>query len=254
MKNYHNDRTYLTSSALKMLLKDPAEFYSYWLLGQKDTEEKPQFDEGSYVHALCLEPHTITENFAFWEGFRKAGDKYKEWAACQSGKIILNAGQKLRSEKLHQAYQGRVEAVRMLSGGYAEHTLTGIIADIPVKIRADYINIDKGYIVDIKTTAYPAILDIFRQTIDQYHYDLSAALYREVAQQTFGKKFDFYFMPISKMDLVCDIYKLSDTTSTVGFCKLMSALELYKRCSKTGIWELKTDNSFDSKDYEILEV
>lgn len=245
---YHADMSHLSSSALKLLLKDPAAFKLKYIEGKHEHSEKEVFDIGTYVHALCLEPNTIAQNFAFYEGLRKAGNAYKNFAEQNSGKIILSAPQKLKSEQFYKAYQKRGDAVSMLQGGFAEHTMTGVLLDVPVKARADYINIDKSYIVDIKTTSYPSHVDIFKQTVEQYGYDLSAALYCSIAKQNYSKDFAFYFVVISKTDLVCEVYKLSEATASKGLTLLNVSLLMYKNKA----WEGRKQE--DTFNFEILEV
>lgn len=247
--DYHADRTHLSSSSLKLLLKDPTAFERKYIKGEHSEEDSKEiFDIGTYVHALCLEPHTIAQNFAFYEGLRKAGNAYKVFAAENAGKIILSAPQKLKSEQFYKAYQKRSDAVSMLQGGFAEHTMTGMLLDVPVKARADYINLDKSYIVDIKTTSYPSHVDIFKQTIDQFGYDLSAALYCAIAKQVYNKDFQFYFIVISKTDLICEVYKLSEATAAKGSTLLNVSLLMYKNKA----WEAQIKP--ETFDFEILEV
>lgn len=252
---YHANRTHLSSSMLKLLMKEPEEFDRQWNQNiYPEGRENTNFTEGSLVHSLCLEPDKVAQEYAFFEGLRKAGKAYQEFVAQNPGKKIISAVQKERCYKLFDAVNARVEAVRMLSGGHAEFTMTGEIMGVPVKARADYINPDKGYIVDLKTTSYPSGADVFRSTIEMYMYDLSAALYVEIAQQVFGKPFDFYFHVISKCDLVCDIYKASPATMAAGHALLLRSLKMFKDCKASGVWEHAGKQSYDSKHYEILEV
>jgi hypothetical protein len=240
---------------LKLLLKDPIEFDRQWHGGEKkEEEENPAFTEGTYVHALCLEPETIKANYAFYEGLRKAGENYKNFVQDNPGKIILSAPQRDRGLKLLGAYQKRPEAVSMLQGGFAEHSMVGEIMGTPVKARADYINIDKGYIVDIKTTSYPTGADVFKATLEHYNYGLSAQLYVEIAQQSYSKDFDFYFVVISKNDFCCDVYKASTKTLALGHALLIKSLRLFQDCKATGVWSLTTKREAYESQYEILEV
>jgi hypothetical protein len=77
---YHAERDHLSSSNLKQLLKDPADFYDKKILGNSKQEQKNVFDEGSLAHCLILEPHMLDVDFAIYDGFRKAG---KQWEALK---------------------------------------------------------------------------------------------------------------------------------------------------------------------------
>jgi hypothetical protein len=244
----------LSSSTLKTLLKDPAKFYREWFLNEDTSRSASFFDEGSYVHSLVLEPHKVASEYAFFEGMRKAGKAFQEFKEQNEGKIILTTVQQARAYKFYEAVQARAEAVRMLSGGIAEHTIQSKILGVDVKARPDYINVDAGYIVDLKTTSYPSTIDVFKHTLKEYYYDLSAALYCQIAHDVYGKLFDFYFVVVSKSDLTCDIYKASSNTLSEGSALVTKAIVLFKRCSETGVWSHENKPNFDSKNMEILEV
>lgn len=252
---YHANRTHLSSSMLKLILKDIERFDREWNKGIKENESKPAFDEGSFTHSLILEPQYIKSQYAIFQGLRKAGSAFEAFKAENPGKTILSIAQKLKTEKLVEAYKARVEAVKMLQGGVAEVNLFGEILGVPMKIRPDYINVEQGYIVDVKTTAYPASIDAFKETIKDYMYDLSAALYCNIAYQNYHKVFDFYFIVISKSDLICDIYKASADTISNGLGLTISATMKYKRCKESEIWlDEQPKISYDSREYEIEEV
>jgi hypothetical protein len=145
------------------------------------------------------------------------------------------------------------EAVDLVDGANNEFSLFSDMAGVPLKVRADIINIDKGFIADVKTTASDPDVDTFRFTVEQYGYDLSAALYVDLFSRRYEKDFDFYFIVLGKRSLTCEVYKASDLTLGKGRKKMLTALKLYKTCMENGKW----DNEKEIKpitDYEILEV
>lgn len=253
--DYHSDTTHLSSSGLKLLLKDPKAFEAKYILKTTGVETKDAFDEGSAVHCLILEPHKFEQDFAIYPGMRRAGKEYEAFKDNNPSKIVLSAPQVLRCQKLVANHLAMPVAVSLVQGGFAEHSLTGKILEVPVKMRADYINIAAGYIVDVKTTSMPSDIEMFRQTVHQYGYDLSAALYCDIAFQQFGKLFDFFFITLSKADGGCNVYKASSKTLSGGASKVIQAVVLYKKCVATGIWKAEHEKPvFDTKDYEIEEV
>lgn len=252
---YHADRTALSSSTLKQILKDPAKFYNEWVLGNKEEEEEnPNFTEGTFTHALILEPETIS-NFLIYPGLRKAGSAWEAFKKANSGRTILSAAQSTRCEAYYKAYAAVEAKLNLLKGGFPEHTMLSSILDVKVKARADYINIDEGFIVDVKTTSYGSDKETFATVIDQYGYDLSAALYCQIANNVYNKLFDFYFIVISKTDLTCDVYKASANTLSNGAAKMTKALVLYKKCRESGIWQLEQPKKdYSNNAYTIEEV
>ena len=251
---YHGNRTHLSSSNLKMLLKSPEQFYTEWILGQKPPEkENPNFTEGSFVHSLILEPENMA-HYAIYPGLRKAGAAYEAFVAENPFKTILSAVQVRRCEELYKAYANLPIAVEMLKNGHAEHTMLANILDVPIKTRADFININAGYIVDIKTTAAPTDIEVFKATVAQYSYELSASLYCEAARENYGKLFDFYWLVLSKQDGGCAIYKASSETLSMGAAMYTQALVVYKKCTSSGIWSFQQPKDKFTSTYEILEI
>lgn len=252
---YHSDRTSLSSSNLKLLLTDPARFHREWVLNQAPPQEqRAVFDEGSYVHSLILEPDKVSQ-YAIFNGLRKAGKAFEDFVAANPGKIILTAPQVNRCKQLANSYGSLPVATKMLEKGIPEFTMLSEILGVPVKARADWINIEEGYIVDVKTTSAVSDLDVFRMTCEQYKYALSAALYCQIAFNNFGKLFDFYFIVLSKADMCANVYKASSDFLTYGASQVTQALVTYNKCKESGIWSLeqpKTD--FSTKEYEIYEV
>lgn len=249
---YHANRTHLSSSQLKMLLKDPKEFYETYILNNGPIqEEKAAFTEGSFVHTLILEPHKVVTDYAIFNGLRKAGAAYEEFKAANPGKTIISAAQVMRCERLFQSFKAHEAAVALVSGGLPEESMTATLQGVACKARADYI-VPGKYILDVKTTAMPTDTDLFRQTVAQYSYDLSAALYKRIADANLDDH-DFYWLVLSKSDYQCKLYKASAVTLAAGAIQVSKALELYKTCSESNNWSL-TELKLVTPTYEVEEI
>ena len=232
---YHADLTALSSSSLKLLLKDPAAFKARYIDGIKEAEEeKTAFVDGTLTHALILEPETVV-NYAVFPGLRKAGNLWEKFKLDNSSKICISAAQMLKAEKLYKAHAALDVANSLIRNGFPEHNMRGKLHDLAVKARADYI-VPKEYIVDVKTTSMPSDIEVFKQTVIDYGYHLSAALYVDIAEQVYGYKHDFYWEVLSKDDGQCHVYKASEETLYKGRALVNQALLLYKTCAKTSIW------------------
>ena len=252
---YHSDKSYFSSSNLKMLLKDPEQFYKECILGEREFKEANHFLEGTYAHSLILEPETIKDEFSFFEGWARRGKEWEKFKAANEGRIILTKPQRMRVESWVENYKKLPEATQLISGGFPEHTVAGELLGMPIKARADYINIDKGYIADVKTTGFPSDVDSFKQTVNQFSYQLSAALYLKMFEQHYGKSLEFYFIVLGKKDKQCEVYKLSDKSRELGYAMIRESISIYNNCVKTGDWTNKTKHKIkETGDYEILEV
>lgn len=236
-------------------MEDPQAFYKEYILKEpRESSSSSVFDEGTYAHSLLLEPDMIDKEFRFFDGWRKQGADWEEFKRKNKGYIILSKPQRKRVEAWAKSAKDLPAAMDLLSGGFPEYTVAMEFKNVNLKARADYINIDKGYIADVKTTAYPTDVDSFKETIAQYKYDLSAALYCMLFEAHYGKPFDFYFIVLGKKDKDCQVYKLSKRSMLSGKLKVIEAIELFKKCQKTQKWELTRKDKDVSMDYEILEV
>lgn len=247
--DYHLDREYLSSSGFKLLYSNPAEYYHKYVLNLGTSESKAVFDEGSYVHTLCLEPEKVSD-YAIFPGLRKSGADWELFKEANIGKVILSMPQKTRCEALYNAYAKHKLACTLLSNGMPEHTMLNTFRELKVKARADYINVKEGYIVDIKTSGQPTSKEIFAQTIQSYAYDLSAALYTIIAQRVYEKSFNFYWLVLSKEDQKCAIYQMSHNTYAVGTHKLIQSVNNLRTCRETNIW---IDHNAEECDNELSE-
>lgn len=252
--DYHADKTYLSSSGLKTILKSAQQFKYEYVDGNKEQVDKPAFVDGTLLHALILEPDKISE-YAVYPGLRKAGKLYEFFKAENIGKIIVTAAQMLRMQALYRSYNSFSIATSLLEGTLNEHNMVSEILGIPVKARADAISISRNCIIDVKSTSMPSGADVFKQTIQDYSYHLSAALYCQIAFDTYGTLFDFYWLVLSKEDGQCHVYKASSDTLSKGLALVTQALVKYKRCLESGIWLDEQEKiSYDNNNYEIEEL
>lgn len=253
---YHAEKEHLSSSNLKLLLDSPARFYKEKILGEKEVKSSPAMELGTYVHSLILEPDQIAHEFATYTGWRKQGPEFEAFKEQHKGKLIISKPQAEVGKRLALSTTANPAATNLLSGGIAELSLATSMFDVPVKMRADYINADKGYIVDIKTTRYPSNIDTFRRVVRELGYELSAALYCDIAYRIYGKVFDFYWVVISKSDIETAVYKASTHTLSEGSALVTKALITYKKCLQANVWPDNINSLPKNADesYEILEI
>lgn len=266
---YHGERLHMSSSNLKLLLQSPAQFYKEKILGQRESISSSAMDVGSYTHTLILEPEKVAEEFAIYrqqgrqftpvgqkpKGPRKQGPEFDTFKAANQGKIILSTAEAQIGERLAASVKSSPAALELLQGGVPELSLASSMFDVPVKCRADYINPERAYIVDVKTTRWPSDVDTFRRVLRELGYELSAALYCDIAYRVYGKVFDFYWVVLSKSDWDCQVYKASTHTLSEGSALVNKALITYKKCLATGVWPDTIDEVQTSTiANEVLEV
>lgn len=253
---YHANRTHVSSSGLKLLLKNPKLYYEQYVLGKTD-EEVPAalqnaFDFGSYIHARILEPHLIDEEFATFTGKMRRGKDWEAFKENNPEKIILSESQIRVANCMIDRYENsgieigkhgyntEVPFSSFFTNGKPELTACTNILGVDVKVRFDYYKKKKGFasIQDVKTTSEQDLsLENVQNICDRLDYDLSAALYCDVAAQITGVEHDFYFLFMSKKPPYdVQIFRASATMLERGREKYESSLLLLKEARDTGIY------------------
>ena len=228
--DYHAHKA-LSSSNLKDLL------ISAWSFAYNKKFPK-QFTQamqlGTLAHSLILEPEKIEEEFFVAEKPKrtsKAGkEEYNRLLIEANNRIWISPSEFSECEAMIAPVLKNKLATTLLSGGNAEVSTFWAQDNIHCKARADYINFNHNYIVDVKTTASLANEQSFLKTIEKYNYDLSASFYCDGFKNSTGKEFDFFFIVIEKQaPYNYGIYKLSDNLLHKGRLKYLQALENYKQ-------------------------
>ena len=268
---YHAEKDHISSSNVKDIIAEKSKFgaklyglekfYQEKVLGIRENVSKPAFTEGSLVHSMILEPHLTDEEFVMYDGFRKAGKAWEEFKAnevANKNRTILSKPQYKRCENLVEGYKRNKTAVSITESCDTELSLFTTINGVKVKVRADAIDVENGVIMDVKTTAYEADYESFRNTVEDFSYDLSAALYAMAFEKHYGKPFRFLWVVISKKDFACEIYELSDESREKGLKSINKAFKVLKECRKTGKYENKKSEVLVKKyyndEYEIKKI
>lgn len=258
-EDYHADREFISSSVLKTIYNEPERYIHEYVNGNKEIKESPALDEGTSIHSLLLEAHLFDATTAIFKGDRKQGAEWNTFKLQNSGKILLSEPQLMRVKAMEAAFRRRPEAVSMINESDKEVTICVELNGVKVKIRADALCAAKQYIADIKSSRFTVDAPTFAANAysKMLGYDISAALYVMAAEAHFGIKYDFYFIPISKQDYVCNVFKASDKMLQEGRAKCVQALEALKIYRETGKFPVNANtlkNVVALSDYEILEV
>jgi hypothetical protein len=251
-EDYHGDREYVSSSGLKLFLKDPRKFYKVYVENEPiEQEYKSALDFGTYIHARILEPHLLDDEFAVFEGTMRRGKAWEEFKENAGEKIIITNSQKQLADRMLKTYEetevvlGKhghstsVPVPSFFSEGVAEESLCGIINDIKIKVRFDYRREyeDFGEIYDVKTTSdYISSKAQVERICANFGYHISAALYVDLVTAATGKPHDFYFCFLSKKDGACRLFKASEQMLEKGREEYKKAISGLKQARKTGIY------------------
>lgn len=247
---YHADRSCVSSSGLKEILRSPAHFQAYRNIERKET---PALFLGTAIHARLLEPELFAEDYVVAPGSDRRTKEYKEFEIANANKKILTAEQAAVVEGIALNASRHQSASALLRSGLVEHTIiwqdeeTGIW----MKIRPDCLSVDfeTGICLDVKSTE-DAAPEAFARSCVTYDYDVQAALYLEGLRAVFKRDFDFCFFPVEKSEpFGVALYGASDDMLRRGTRRVRQALRLLKQCFDRDEWpSYQPDGG-----YEVLE-
>jgi len=213
--NYYGQQAsyaYLTNSQVKMFRECPSRWLAS-ILGEWTEPQKDVYFFGQYVDvALTESPARFAKWCERWQSkiYMKSGKKYKVF--IELDKAIAT----VRSEPLLMEYlTGEPQTIIAIEDFHG----------VPFKCKLDFLNLEKGFITDLKTTAdlyYEKWSPEFMERvsyIDLYSYWRQASVYREAVWIKYERDLPFYIVAVEKKPKHEDdqyvnrqIYHLDDTT------------------------------------------
>lgn len=253
---------YYSSSQLKDARKDPETFYGKYVSKTIDTSVSPQtqsnFDIGSLYHCMVLEPEKVDSQFKLYKG-TKRGKAWEDFKGKNEGCIIVNQRQWDTAEFIAKAARNNEVCSDLLNEGSPEVSLFVELHGLRIKVRADWIDFDRGFILDMKSSG-GNVKDVaeIKKKISNLDYDLSAALYLDAFNEYLGKKgepliTEFKWCFDSKDNGASKVYTASDKMIEVGRRKYMDAIDNIKKGIKEN-WEFPdTDTVLDPVIWDAQE-
>lgn len=148
--------------------------------------------------------------------------------------VILTKTQSIVLDKMYQNFLTNQKCVDILKGCEFEVPhLYSIEIDgsiIQVKGKVDAVNVEEGYIVEIKTSGAFSNIEEFREGSKQMHYDFQAALYCVIMEDLYKKPFKHYFIVANtKEPYNVERYKTGAKYLNDGMVKARKAITIYKK-------------------------
>lgn len=248
---YHADRSCVSSTGLKKMLRSPAHYRAY--LDNGVQEETPALFMGTAIHCRLLEPQEYQTQYVVTPDIDKRTSAWKAFVLANPGKRLLTPDQAAIIEGIAASVDTHPTASSLLKAGFKEASLIWQDADtgIWVKIRPDCLLLDlgTGICLDIKSTE-DASADAFSRACLRYDYDLSAALYLDGLRAIFNRDFDFCFLPVEKSaPFGRALYGAPDEMIQRGRRRYRYALEQIAECQLRGEWP----NYQPDGGYEVLD-
>jgi exodeoxyribonuclease VIII len=159
---------------------------------------------GTAIHARILEPDKYQQDYFVLPQF---SDKLKgkfdrdDYLKANAHRTRLDPGTANLIEEISNAIEKKPFINRILTHSDKEVEVSVFWTDpetgIKFKVRLDLVLASLGLIVDLKTTTSCDKWH-FKRQCQKLHYDLSAYMYRHIAEQVMGRRFEFSFLAIGK--------------------------------------------------------
>ena len=168
-------------SSLKQMAVSPL---NYRYRRDNPTPDKPAWALGRLVHALVLEPETVPDQYAVWEGKVRRGKAWDTFQLEHAGREFVTAADWKTAHLAAGAVERHDGAQSLLVDGAPEVSLSWTDAEtgIQCKGRADYLSswAPPRRIVDLKTTSAATPQQFGSQAVN-YGYFGQLAFYHDGA-------------------------------------------------------------------------
>lgn len=232
---YHSHAGSVSNSGLKLVLRSPAHY--------KFQAEKPAsraMEIGTAIHTALLEPARFADEYVLLRDVKdRRASEYKAAVKVHGSENVLTASESANVEGMQEAVLSNpAMSERLNAEGWRELSLfvtdpeTGAV----IRVRYDLLSLS-GIAVDVKKTQ-DCRPDAFSRAIDNYDYDMQAALYSDAFEWATGKPLGaFEFAAIEEqMPHGHKLYQLDETAMQEGRRKYREALNLYAQCAESNDW------------------
>lgn len=228
---YHADRSSLSVSGAKTILKTPALFK--WQ--QDHPRHSDAFDIGSAAHALVLGVGAPIAPLDFDSWRTKAAQEARDEARA-NGMTPLLAADYARVKAMADKLSEHPLATRLLSEGeaevsaYCEDKATGVMRRGRFDFLAD------GWITDYKTTVDAAPF-AFASSAAKFDYAMQAAWYLDLARDL-GREVDGFIFIVQAKEAPYEVTvcELDWASEELGRRRNRRALDTYAKCVTSGNW------------------
>ena len=229
-KHYYGDygKKFLSNSDIGTLLSNPL------ALG-KEVKSSPAILIGSYFHTALLEPDKL-KDFKVIAAATRNTKVYKDES---EGELCLLQSEVDMVKSMTSKILDTQMCKDLINKKNCEYEVPMIteLCGIKWKGKADVVNNEEEFVIDLKTTAD---INKFRTSAFRYNYDSQAYIYKEL----FG--YDFIFIVIDKNTNQVGLFECSEEFLRSGERKVEKASEVYNLFFK--------DKDFDPSQYFINET
>jgi hypothetical protein len=262
---HKTEGTYSSSQLKDMLKDPEVFYKKYITKEIKRDEDNAQFATGTYFHTAILEPEKLDQECVVFQGAVRRGAEWDKFKEQHKGKAIVTKGDKEKAEIIIKAVKNSPISMSYLekskpevsifvklyvlgteifafrddtcfcltsegwvptSLDYEEEDIKDYGVEIIVKTRADALSEELATISDLKSTTGNTMKEYeMRSKVQDYEYDLSAALYLDIFSVGTGILFEKFVWIFASKDVGnAKSWEASDKYIRVGRAKWRKAI------------------------------
>ena len=240
-EQYHADKTAVSSTGLRTILKSPKAFYRYHTQSESG-EKSDALRIGTAVHMAILEPTLFSKRFVIapkfsGEGSVKARNEWK--LTLPRDAVVLKEEEFNDLQEMINSVLKHQDACNILKNGVAE--MSGYYIDpetgIKCRIRPDFYHEGHRALLDVKTTCN-CESSSFSRSIWDFRYDFQFGMYCEGIHLITGRPVDYpLFLVIEKKaPFECALFMADEELMAKGRADYRIALNKLRDCLETNSW------------------
>lgn len=245
---YHADKTSVSSSGIRKILKSPAHF-KHDVLGGSSEAPSEAMQLGTLVHDAIELGGSISSRVVVVPDFTAAHGHYNSaphkaakaaWLAAQGNKVVVSQADYDKVRWMVDSIASHPDAQALLKGadiressGYWRDAETGIRC----RFRPDVLSTRLMALTDIKTTR-DASYEEFSKSCWNFRYDIQMAMYGEGVSKVVGKPVQFHTIIAveSVKPFVTAVYTCDDAMIARGMRDFRRGLERLRTCIFSEEW------------------
>lgn len=224
-ENYYTDTTHASKSQLDKIHRSPLH-YKHSLDNHEDTDPMRL---GRAAHSFILENAPVV--VCPFDNFRTK--EAREWRDTHTDYVTRSEYDELVA--MRDAIHDHPTVGPMLKKGEAEKIFTSEIDDIPVKCKVDWYT-PEGNVIDLKTCV-DASPRPFAYQCKKHRYDLQAAFYSDIIEQSTGKRPRFIFVALEKSaPYGVAVYEIDQESIENARLDYLDDLNRWITCRREGVY------------------
>jgi exodeoxyribonuclease VIII len=239
--NYYEDHSRVSNSMLGVLKKSAELYYLRYVLGIDKQKDTPEIKLGRFVHALILEPDTVTDKYACVpkvDRRTKDGKAIYERIVCEhQGKELIDYESWQQAMQMAEAVRNHGECKQVFRSQYdVELELTFNLFDTPCKSKLDLFNPSRNLILDVKTIA-DSSQESFEYSVRKYGYCRQAAIYSKAVELLYNVRPRFIFAVVSSSEpYIAACYEPDSVFLDIGLHEASKLLDELRRRTEQNDW------------------